>query len=95
MRTVGIRTLKNEATTLLQANETLIVERHGAPVGVYIPLAATDRSARAQSLAAFGATLQTFLAAHGVTEEELAVALSASVPDKVLPDEVAIDAPGR
>ncbi len=36
MRTIGIRRLKNEATTLLNANETLIVERRGTPIGVYI-----------------------------------------------------------
>jgi antitoxin (DNA-binding transcriptional repressor) of toxin-antitoxin stability system len=77
MRTVGIRTLKNEATALLNANETLIVERHGTPIGVYIPLAARDRATRARSLAEFGSVLHAFLTAHGLTEDELVAALTA------------------
>lgn len=75
MRTVGIRTFKNEATTLLNAHETLVVERRGVAVGVFIPLAAKDRSTAARSLTDLGASLQELLAAHGLTEEELVQAL--------------------
>jgi hypothetical protein len=90
MRTVGSQTLKNEATTLLPANETLVVERHGTPIGVSIPLAAVDRQARARALAEFGAALQAFLVEHGLTEEELAAALA-----EPLAPEPSVDAAGR
>lgn len=92
MRTVGIRTLKNEATTLLNTNETLVVERHGTPVGVYIPLAAKDRAAQARSLADLGAYLQRFLVEHGLTEDELVQALVEPIGEEALPT---TDAPGR
>jgi hypothetical protein len=88
MRTIGIRAFKNAATTLLQANETLVIERHGTPVGVYIPLAATDRAAKARSLTEFGSYLQTFLMAHGLTEDELAAALSEPAGDEAAGDAV-------
>jgi hypothetical protein len=90
---VGIRTFKNEATTLLNANETLVVERHGTPVGVYIPFAAKDREARARSLADFGAYVQRFLAEYGLTEEELVQALTEPTGDGE--PEPTADAPGR
>ncbi len=90
MRTIGIRRLKNEATALLNANETLVVERRGTPIGVYIPLAARDRATRAQSLADFGAMLRGFITAHGLTEDELVAALTAPAEP-----ESGDDAPGR
>lgn len=88
MKTVGIRTFKNEATTLLQANETLVIERHGTPVGIYIPLVAKDRATRTRSLAEFGTYLQAFLTAHGLTEDELVAALTAPDHDEATSDAV-------
>jgi hypothetical protein len=82
MRRVGIRTFKDTTTTLLKTQETLVVERHGTPIGVYIPLAAKDRAVRARSLADLGAYLQTFLTTHGLTEEEVARALSTPESDE-------------
>jgi hypothetical protein len=93
VRTVGIRTFGNRATTLLNSNETLLVEHNGTPVGVYIPLAAKDRAAQARSLADFRSYLQRFLAEHGLTEEELVRALAEPTGHDEL--EPTADAPGR
>jgi hypothetical protein len=93
MRTIGIRTFKNEATSLLSADEALVIERHGTPIGIYIPLAAKDRATKARSLADFGSYLQHFLTTHGLTEEELVRALA--TPDTPAEPEAAADAPGR
>lgn len=38
MRKVGIREFRDNATTLLAAGETLLVERHGHPVGYFVPI---------------------------------------------------------
>lgn len=43
MRHVGVRELKNQATTLLGRGETLLIERRGKPIGFYVPLEAKDR----------------------------------------------------
>jgi hypothetical protein len=38
MKRVGIREFKDKATTLLAADETLLVKRHDEPIELYIPL---------------------------------------------------------
>ncbi len=38
MRRVGIREFRDKATTLLASGETMLIERHGHPVGYFIPI---------------------------------------------------------
>ena len=47
MRKVGIREFRDNATTLLAAGETLLVERHGHPVGYFVPIKQKDGGADA------------------------------------------------
>jgi hypothetical protein len=82
LRRVDIQFFTNTVEALLNTQETLVVERHGTPIGVYFPLVAEDRAVRARALADLGAYLQTFLTTHGLTEEELARALSTPEVDE-------------
>ena len=46
MRSVGVREFRDQATSMMGAGETLIIERHGEPIGFYVPIAAKDRKAK-------------------------------------------------
>lgn len=47
MRRVGIREFRDNATKLLAEGETLQIERHGHPVGYFIPVRRKDADADA------------------------------------------------
>jgi len=71
MKTVGIREFRDQATTLMAGNETLIVERHGTPIGFFVPVAAVDRRAGRESLGALGAVVEQVLEQTGIDEDTL------------------------
>ena len=72
MQRVGVREFKQRITAWLGAGETLVIERHGTPVGFYVPIEAKDRIAGAASLARLGATVAEVLERAGGSEDELA-----------------------
>jgi len=51
MRRVGIREFKNQATSMMASGETLVIERHGTPIGFFVPVVAKDREAGNAALA--------------------------------------------
>lgn len=71
MRSVGVREFRDQATSMMGAGETLIIERHGEPIGFYVPIAAKDRKAGRNALGRLGAALDGVLASAGVDEDEL------------------------
>ncbi|MGD9999689.1 MAG: type II toxin-antitoxin system Phd/YefM family antitoxin [Ilumatobacteraceae bacterium] len=71
MRTIGVREFRDQATSLLAADETLIVERHGEPIGFYVPIAAKDRRAGREVLGRLGAIVDDVIARSGIDEDEL------------------------
>ena len=71
MRHVGIREFKDHATAILNADETLVIERHGKPIGFYVPIEAKDRRKGKRSLAKLGRTIDQILKRTGMTEDEL------------------------
>ena len=71
MQRVGVREFKEKASSLLGGGETLVIERHGKPIGFYIPIVAKDRQAGRASLDRLGKTVQDILDRTGMTEEEL------------------------
>ena len=38
MRNVGIKELKDQASAIVNTGETVIIEKYGRPVGMYVPL---------------------------------------------------------
>lgn len=76
MRHVGIREFKNQATSMVNSGETLVIERHGKPIGFFVPVVAKDRSAGREALGRLGLAVQDVLDATGMDEEQLATALA-------------------
>lgn len=75
MRNVGIKELKDQASSIVSAGEAVIIERYGRPVGMYVPLeqvGAGDK-ARAYQLASDIQRLMREIAERsGLTPDELA-----------------------
>ncbi len=75
MKHVGVREFKDHANALLNADEPLIIERHGRAIGAYIPFGQPDRAAAARAAAKLTATLEAFYAETGLTEDEFVAEL--------------------
>lgn len=72
MRAVGVREFRDQATSMMGAGETLVIERHGEPIGFFVPVTAKDRKAGRKALGRLGAAVENLLATAGVSEDELA-----------------------
>jgi hypothetical protein len=40
---VGVREFRDQATSMMGAGETLVIERHSEPIGFFVPIVAKDR----------------------------------------------------
>lgn len=78
MRHIGIREFKDHATTMLSGEETLVIERHGRPIGFFIPVEAKDRAAGRESLGRLGRALDAILVRTRMDEEQLVNEVSGS-----------------
>jgi antitoxin (DNA-binding transcriptional repressor) of toxin-antitoxin stability system len=72
MRSVGVREFRDKATSLMSMGETLVIERHGRPIGFFIPIKPKDPVARKKAADELHKTIQDILAKTGMTEDELA-----------------------
>jgi antitoxin (DNA-binding transcriptional repressor) of toxin-antitoxin stability system len=57
---------------MMAAGETLVIERHGEPIGFFVPVTAKDRRAGRKALGRLGAAVDAVLGEVGITEDELA-----------------------
>src|SRR4051794_33688564 len=71
MRSVGVREFRDQATSMMSSGETLVIERHGEPIGFFVPVNAKDRRAGREVLGQLGAVLEAVRAESGMTEDEL------------------------
>lgn len=71
MRAVGVREFRDQATSMMGAGETLVIERHGEPIGFFVPVVAKDRKAGREALGRLGVAVEKVLAAAGIDEDEL------------------------
>ncbi len=71
MKRVGVREFRDRATQYLSGSEVLAVERHGEPIGFYIPTKANRRKNLEDALARLEETAQHILDRTGMSEEEL------------------------
>lgn len=78
MRRVGIREFTSKATTMLSAGETLVIERHGTPIGFFVPIEAKDRAAGRAALGRLGRAVDALVVQTGIDEAELANEISGS-----------------
>ena len=84
MKRVGVREFRDHATRYLAGDEVLAIERHGRPIGFFIPTEAGRRESLAQALDRLGQTVTRILAETGMTEDELSrlFDLNEPVPDR-------------
>ena len=84
MKRVGVREFRDRATHYLAGDEVLAIERHGQPIGFYIPTGASRKESFAQALERLERTVQRVVAETGMTEEELSrlFDLNQPVPDR-------------
>ncbi len=61
---------------MMASGETLVIERHGEPIGFFVPIAATDRAEGVAAVDHLGETLNKFRRVAGVSESELADEIS-------------------
>lgn len=94
MKRVGVREFRNHASDYLAGDEVVAVERHGQPLGFYIPTRASKQESFAQALSRLEATVQRMVAETGLSEEELSrlFDLNQPLPDQPLRRKDAIPA---
>ena len=72
MRSVGVREFRDHATKLIGAGETLVIERHGEPVGFFVPIIAKGPTRRGAGARATGRSGSPKCSREtGLTEDEL------------------------
>lgn len=71
MRSIGVREFRDQATSIMAAGETLVIERHGEPIGFFVPIVATDRKAGREALGRLGKVVDEVLDQSGVSEDDL------------------------
>lgn len=76
MRHVGVREFKDQATSMMNAGETLVIERHGKPIGFFVPVDAKDRKRGRAALGRLGRAVDEVLAETALDEEKFAEELS-------------------
>jgi antitoxin (DNA-binding transcriptional repressor) of toxin-antitoxin stability system len=60
----------------MAAGETLVIERHGEPIGFFVPISAKDRRAGREALGRLGALVEDVLKRTGIDEDALAQEVS-------------------
>lgn len=71
MRSVGVREFRDQATSMMGSGETLVIERHGVPIGFFVPVSANDRGVGREALGRLGELVEDLLEQTGVDEEVL------------------------
>ena len=71
MRAIGVREFRDQASSILAGGETLVIERHGQPIGFFVPITAKDRRAGRDALGRLGALVDDIIAGSGLDEDDL------------------------
>ena len=76
MRAIGVREFRDQATSILAAGETLVIERHGEPIGFFVPITAKDRRAGRKALGRLGRLVDDVVTRSGLDEDDLVQEIS-------------------
>ncbi len=80
MKRVGVREFRDHATSYLAGDEVLAIERHGQPIGFYIPTGAGRQESFTRALERLEQAVRRVLAESGLSEEELSRLFDLSKP---------------
>ena len=72
MKRVGVREFRDHATKYLALKEPLEIERHGRPIGYYIPVKRAAEEEVRLAVARLAEAVEQVLAETGMTEDEIA-----------------------
>lgn len=75
MKHIGVREFRDHATQYLSSGDVLAVERHGRPIGFYIPVSLAPAEERQRAVAQLSKAVERLLVESGMTEDELIEAL--------------------
>ena len=78
MRTIGIREFRDKASSILAGGETLVIERHGEPIGFFVPITAKDRRTGREVIGRLGRLVEDLVCRSGIDEDELVREISSS-----------------
>jgi antitoxin (DNA-binding transcriptional repressor) of toxin-antitoxin stability system len=78
MKIVGVREFRDQATSMMGSGETLVIERHGEPIGFFVPITAKDRRVGRAGLGRLGKVVEDLLDQTGLNEDELTREISGS-----------------
>ena len=78
MRTIGIREFRDKASSILAGGETLVIERHGEPIGFFLPITAKDRRIGRDVIGRLGRLVDDLVCRSGIDEDELVREISSS-----------------
>ena len=78
MRTIGIREFRDKASSILAGGETLVIERHGEPIGFFVPITAKDRRIGRDVIGRLGRLGDDLVCRSGIDEDELVREISSS-----------------
>lgn len=85
MKRVGVREFRDHATHYLAGDEILAIERHGTPIGYYIPADSEPHRAATGSMPVMARLARQLMAETGLSEDELADLFDLNKP---LPNEL-------
>jgi len=71
VRAIGVREFRDQASSILAGGETLVIERHGEPIGFFVPITAKDRRAGRDALGRLGGLVDDIIARSGLDEADL------------------------
>jgi hypothetical protein len=71
MKRIGVRDFRDHATQYLAGEEVLAVERHGEPIGFYIPTGRSSKDRFAEALARLEDSVKRVVSETGLSEDEL------------------------
>lgn len=69
---MGIREYRQEIPRVIREEQPVLIERHGHPVGLYLPLRTHDEARETQTLQALEGALSDLQQQTGLGEEALA-----------------------
>jgi antitoxin (DNA-binding transcriptional repressor) of toxin-antitoxin stability system len=71
VRAIGVREFRDQASSILAGGETLVIERHGEPIGFFVPITAKDRRAGRDALGRLAGLVDDIIARSGLDEDDL------------------------
>ena len=80
MKRVGVREFRDHATKYLAGDDVLAIERHGAPIGYFIPAGPRARADESRALPVWESIAHRMMAETGLSEDELADLFDLSKP---------------